>query len=196
MIHYFSNKYKTVANYFSSVLLFVLTYTGFVKNNTPVTQGSLTFTEQDNVIEVIETSETVDLDNLLKYLRHHFMFTDESFNSVIFATPLNVRFKCDKKTHRIVLKKLNCTKKDHVDIVKLPTILSVVISKVTDTESKDNDGVCITNTIVEYHGHTKNFYTHIPDAVYNFNEAIKDFSHLGNIVTIYDTTGDIKMIYL
>lgn len=196
----FGNIWKTTTNYLAAGFLLVLTYTGFTKSDKLITQGSLTLTEQDNTIQVIETSEIVDLDNLHKYLRHHFMFTEESFNSVIFDTPLKVRFRCNKKIHKIVLKQLNCTHKNHTDIKKHPTILSAVISKLnnvcSDITKGSEDDVCITDALAEYHGHTKNFYLHIPDTAYDFNDAIKEFNHLGNTVTIYDTTGNINIINL
>jgi len=131
---------------------------------------SLIVTDSD--IKIICADQNLDEQNLLNYLRHHILFTDDQFYVTYFDEPILVRFKYLNETYQICLKKLESTKDDHQDIICSPKYLSAIIKDPENTENTIN----ITEHFKEIHGHTKNFFKHIPDAVHDIPSILKDYN--------------------
>jgi len=139
---------------------------------------SLIVTEES--VQVLNLSKTVDSDNVSKYLRHHIMYTDDKFHEMdFFDGPLVVRFKYQNETYQICLKQLKSKNNEHTVVVRQPKYLSAVI-KVGDSEES------ITEKIVEFHGPSQNFFSHILDAVSDIEVILKD--HKGTLYT-FDMLG-------
>lgn len=149
------------------------------KNNNKVEVESLIVSNPEIIL--IETSEDVDSNNLLKYLRHNIMYTDDTFDITYFEKPIFVRFKYLNETYQICLTRLESTKDCHSDIIGTPKYLSAVI----------NDEVHITEKMRELHGHTKNFWSHIPDSISDFSVLFNPYK--GKLHT-FDMIGQNKII--
>jgi hypothetical protein len=143
------------------------------------------FDKEDNhQIEILETNKSIDEKNVQNYLNHHILYTDDKFHETHFTEePLIVKFKYNNQIYQISLNKLESKKEDHLPIVKQPKILSAVVKK-------DNDEYCVTEKISQFHGNTRNFFSHIPDVKNDFSIIIKDND--GKLY-IFDMMGNHKV---
>jgi hypothetical protein len=93
-----------------------------------------------------------------------------------FPEPVAITFKFMNESYTMCVDKFESTNKDHAEVVKQPGILSASIVE---------DDTDVTSKLREIHGHTKNYYMHIPDTV-------KDLSIIGREKTlhIYDMMGN------
>lgn len=155
--------------------------------------GSITTAESfiyvENKIEILESNKDIDLDNIIKYLKHHIMYTDDNFHKLYFIDePLIIRFKYQNEIYQMCLKQLECNNTDHSVIKKESKCLSAIV-KLNDD---DDDGICITDKFVEFHGPERNFFTHIPDCITDFSIILKDYK---GKLCIFDMMGN-QQIYL
>lgn len=117
--------------------------------------------EKNIDIEIIDLNKDTDRNNLTNYLKHHIMLTDDKFHPMyFFDEPLVVRFKYQNETYRICLKQLEAQNTDHSVSMNEPKYLSAIIEN-----DEGNEGLHITDLLVEYHGPDRNFFKHIPDTV-------------------------------
>lgn len=115
----------------------------------------------ENIIELLMISKDTDKQNLIAYLKHHIMYTNDKFHPMyFFDEPLVIRFKYRKETYKICLKQLESKNTDHSVIAKEPKILYGVLK----THSED-EGKQITDELNEFHGPERNFFKHIPDTI-------------------------------
>ena len=77
------------------------------------------------------------------------------------------------------LKQLKSKNHDHSVIKKEPKYLSAVVKNGENEE-------CVTNKLVEFHGPSRNFFIHIPDAVSDVRIILKN--HKGKLHT-FDMLG-------
>ncbi len=134
-------------------------------------------------IEIIDLTKETDRGNLVKYLKHHIMCTDDKFHPIyFFDEPLRVRFKYQNEVYQICLKQLESKNTDHSVIAKEPKILSAIVKLYEDDEGK-----CVTEQLVEFHGPDRNFFNHILDTVSDFSVLLKD--HKGELHT-FDMMGN------
>jgi hypothetical protein len=137
----------------------------------------------ENGIEIINLTKETDRVNLIKYLKHHIMYTDDKFHPMYFFDgPLIVRFKYQNETYQVCLKQLESKNTDHSVSIKEPKILSAVVKL-----NEDDEGKCVTEQLVEFHGPNRNFFSHIPDTVADFSMILKD--HRGELHT-FDMMGN------
>jgi hypothetical protein len=178
-----SRIYHKVCEKLLNLYIFLWSSLGYeIKTNKTV--DSFIITEDD--IEILDLTKEVDRDNLIKYLRHHIMYTDDVFHPMYFFDgPLVVRFKYQNETYQICLKQLESKNNEHSVVMKEPKYLSAVV-KNSDIE----EGICITEKIVELHGPTRNFFNHIPDSVSDFSVILRD--HKGKLHT-FDMMGNQKI---
>jgi hypothetical protein len=140
-------------------------------------------------IEIIDLTKETDRGNLIKYLKHHIMYTDDEFHPMyFFDEPLIVRFKYQNETYQVCLKQLESKNTDHSVSIKEPKILSAVVKL-----NEDDEGKCVTEQLVEFHGPNRNFFSHIPDTVSDFSVLLKD--HKGEIHT-FDMMGNKNILKL
>jgi len=134
--------------------------------------------ENINIIEITPPQESDE--NIYLYLRHHILHTQDVFEKTYFEQPVFVKFKYLNETYRICLSKLESSSDDHLEITKSPRLLWAAV------DQKD-----VTDKLREFHGPSRNFFNHIPD-------AITDISHIlapnkGKLHT-YDIMGKNKVI--
>ncbi len=139
---------------------------------------SIIVQDTDEII-ILETSDNnADKKNILLYLNNNIRNTDDVFDKEIFREPIKIRFIYKGKTYRICLTKLESSKIDHSEIQEESKIL---LASINDTD--------ITDIIKEYQGNTRNFYAHIPDAIYDLSYLI----NLEGKLHIYNTMGTYNM---
>ena len=79
-------------------------------------------------IEILSFNKETDKENLMKYLKHHIMYTDDKFHKMyFFDEPLIVRFKYQNEIYQICLKQLESKNTDHSVVMKEPKYLSAVV---------------------------------------------------------------------
>jgi len=142
--------------------------------------NSFIITDKD--VEILEINKNVDTENLLKYLKHHIMYTEDKFNKTYFDSPLIVKFKYQNEIYIIHLNKLECKNIDHSVIFKEPKFLSAVI--------KDED---ITKKLQELHGPSRNFFKHILDAVSDIHLLLSNYH---GKLQIFDMMGQEFIVVL
>ncbi len=139
-------------------------------------------TDEDISIVSINPSENIkSTENILNYLRHNILGLDCTFEKEEYKKPVAITFKYLNKNYKICLKSLSCNNKDHGVICETPKILSALIG--------END---VTDLIKEFHGTTRNFYVHIPDAVSDLFYLLGQEGELH----IYNTMGKYEMYNL
>jgi len=151
-----------------------------------------------NEIEIIEMSIDTDKDNLINYLKHHIMYTDDKFHPMyFFDNHLFVRFKYQNEIFQICLTQLESKNTDHSVIMKEPKFLSAVIKKDTNKNEPDPSQNCITEILVELHGPERNFFKHIPDTVCDLSVLLSLKKHTGLLYTFdmlgNDTIHELKL---
>ena len=146
--------------------------------------------DENSEITIIEVNRNVDQTNLTKYLKHHIMLSDDKFKIEHFDEPLIVRFKYQNETYQMCLKHLISKNIDHSVSASEPKYLSAVI-KHHDHE----EGVHITDLLVEFHGPKRNFFSHIPDVVSDISVLLKEHKNNGKLYT-FDMMGNQKIIEL
>ena len=170
---------KKIVNYI--VGLYFYMYNFFNNKSSEKKRESLIVTDTD--IKILETT-LEDSKNLLNYLRHHIMYTDDTFENIYFEDPIFVKFKYLNETYQICLKKLESTKDDHAEIIKNPPPLVATIRDPSDSDKVTHD---ITEKLRELHGSTKNFFKHIPDAEHELSDILKE--HSGKELHVFDAMG-------
>jgi len=156
--------------YESVIYLYVLFWTSLGYTLAPKKDVE-SFIITENGIEIIDLTKDVDRNNLLKYLRHHIMYTDDEFHPMYFLDePLIVRFKYQNEIFQVCLNQMESKNTDHSVSIKDPKILSAVVKL-----DENCQGKCITEKLVEFHGPDRNFFSHIPDTVSDFSVILKDY---------------------
>ncbi len=153
------------------------------------------FIVTENDIDIITLSkEEIDKENILNFLKHHIIYTDDKFYPMYFFNePLIIRFKYQNEVYKICLNKLENERKEHLQIIRGPKILSAFIKN-------GNDEEYITDEIIELHGPNRNFFSHIPDVESDISIILKKYK--GNLYTfdmmgkhvIYDLVDSSKII--
>jgi hypothetical protein len=155
------------------------------KNDT----SSFIFDEKNVNIKLYEVSKDIDTNNLIKYLRHHIMQTDDEFYPKHFEVPLFVKFGFQNEVYQICLSRIYSKKTDHSVSLKEPRILSAILKHHENDE--DDEGISITEQLVEFHGPDRNFFSHIPDAISDISILLA--SHGGKELHIFDMLGNKKI---
>jgi len=140
----------------------------------------------DSSIQIINTNIQLnenEIDNIRNYLHHHILYTDHTFHPTYFNNFLHVKFKYQNEMYQICLTKLESTKNEHLDVISTPKYLSAVIIS-------DEGEHCITDTIKEFHGHTKNFFKHIPDTIHDLSIILKDHKKYNSKLHTFDMMGN------
>lgn len=122
--------------------------------------------EEQEIIEVLETSHNVDVENVIKYLKNNILKTEDNFKESFFREPLVVKFRHLKSVYTIALNALKSTNKDHHTILSTPSFLSA-------QATIDNCEKCVTNEVNEIHGPDKNYFGHIPDTISEPGQLMK-----------------------
>lgn len=162
--------------------LYILFWTSLGYKIAPDKQVESFIVTEDG-IEILSFNKETDKENLIKYLKHHIMYTDDKFHKMyFFDEPLVVKFKYQNEIYQICLNQLESKNTDHSVVMKEPKYLSAVI-KLDD----EDEGICITEKFVEFHGPNRNFFKHIPDCVSDFSVIFKD--HKGKLHT-FDMMGN------
>lgn len=134
-------------------------------------------------IQILDLTKNMDKENIIKYLRHHIMYTDDEFYKMYFFDgPLIARFKYQNEIYQICLSQLESKNHEQSVVMKEPKYLSAVIKN-----DENDEGNCITSKFVELHGPNRNFFKHISDTVSDFSVILKD--HKGKLHT-FDMMGN------
>ena len=141
----------------------------------------------ENEIEIIDVNKNVNQTNLTNYLRHHIMITDDKFKTEHFDEPLIVRFKYQNEIYKIYLKHLISKNTDHSVSINGSRYLSAIIKK-----HDHEEGIHITELLVELHGPKRNFFSHIPDVISDISILLKEHG-CGKLYT-YDMMGNQKIL--
>ncbi len=159
----------------------------------PSNVESLIPEENIRIIEIIDDHDHgITEDELCRYLEHHIELEGpDNFDKKTFEHPVTVRFKYRNEIYSMVLKGMTSTKDDHKEIKKTPKCLSAII-RYTDSQGKTNES-CVTERIREFHGHSKNFFDHIPDVISDLDILLKGYK--GQLHT-YDMMGNTKVVEL
>jgi hypothetical protein len=166
------------------IYIYILIFLGYHKEEDHKPVESLIVINED--IEILDLTKETDKDNLRKYLKHHIMNTDDKFHPMYFFDgPLIVKFKYLNEMYQICLTQLESKNTDHSVIKKEPKYLSAIIKI-----NENDDGHCITEQFVEFHGPTRNFFNHIPDVISDFSIILKN--HKGKLHT-FDMMGNHKV---
>lgn len=180
MYNYFCQKFLNICIYIANILGYNIIH----KKNID------SFIIDNNDIEILHLSHDIDKENVFYYIRHHIMYTDDTFIPIhSLDEPLAVKFKYLNETYTIYLNKLISKNNEHSVIYKEPKILYAVMNSHTD-----NNEIHITDEIVELHGPTRNFYNHIPDIV-PFSKVLHSKYGNGKIITL-DMIGNQKEEYI
>ena len=128
-----------------------------------------------------------NIDNILRYLKHHIMITHDTFDKIDFEFPIKVTYTYIGGKYEIWLTRLKSHNSEQLDIIREPMFLSVSVDGVYDKD--------ITNRLNQLHGPTSNFYAHIPDAV-SINHVL--YSIIGNNkkITTFDMLGIENIIII
>lgn len=151
-----------------------------IKNNDDV---SSFYEKKNNYISIIEveTNNVIDYENLINYLNHHILLDNSVFYKQNFVRPIFVKFKYMGEIYKICLKKLESKNNQHKSIDKNPKILSAVLLK-------DENEIDITDTLKEFHGNDKNYFSHISDAISDLSYLLDSDGELH----VYDMIGNIN----
>jgi hypothetical protein len=152
----FYNSFYTITEIISKVLLY------FKYDNVNVVRETLIVDHSDMDIKIISVesvdhNNNYDYDNIQNYLRHHIVDPKHNFYKTHYNNPVFITFKYINKHYKICLKSMSSTHMDHYEIEETPRILYAIVKNHTETN--------VTDKIKEYHGNTKNFYSHIPDII-------------------------------
>jgi hypothetical protein len=161
----------------------------------PNIQASSFVVDENDELEIIEITakdgKEVDKENLTRYLKHHIMLSDDKFKKDHFDEPLIVRFKYQNEIYRICLKHLIAKNTDHSISVNDPKYLSAIVKQ---HDNDDDDGIHVTDVLVEYHGPDRNFFSHIPDVISDILILLKEHHNgAGNKLHTFDMMGNIKI---
>lgn len=143
----------------------------------------------EDCIRIIEISDDhnhgLSEEELCNYLEHHLDSDgpEPNFTKITFEHPVKIRFKHGNEIYSMCLKGMTSTRDDHKEIQTTPKYLSAVIRH-------GDDEICVTNRIREFHGHSKNFFDHIPDVISDLNVLLNDCE--GQLHT-YDMMGSSKV---
>ncbi len=183
MPHIFSKIYDKVCEKILTLYIFIISSFGYT-----ITQKkeAKSFIITEDGIEILDLTKEVDKDNLLKYLKHHIIHSDDKFHPMyFFDEPLIVRFKYQNEIYQVCLRQLESKNTDHSITIKEPKFLSAIVK----LDEKD-EGRCITEQLVEFHGPCRNFFSHIPDTISDFSVILKDIK--GELHT-FDMMGNQKI---
>jgi len=140
-----------------------------------------------SIISVNNYSTEINIasnENILNYLKHHILHTNDYFEFIIFTKPLFVRFSFRNQIYQICLKGLQSIKEDQTAIKTTPKYLSAIFNS-DENENEYN----VTEKILEFHGPTKNFFNHIPDAISDLTILMNfNLNHKGKLHT-FDMMG-------
>lgn len=160
--------------------------------------------DQLNNIEIIDCSGVVNSDNLVNdlvndlvnYLKHHILYSDTTFTEHQFDRILSVRFKYQNEIYTICLNGLHSKKTEQTNVVKEPRILSAIIEGEVRNEGEvksegevknEETNIDVTEEIVELHGPTRNFFKHIPDAIFDPAHILTKYN--GFRLRVFDMLG-------
>jgi hypothetical protein len=176
--------YTKICNSFIGIYVSLLIAIGY-ETKCGKSVDSLIVTKED--IEVLHLSKNADKDNIVNYLKHHIMYTNDKFHPMYFFDgPLIVKFKYQNEIYQICLIQLESKNTDHSVIMKEPKYLSAVIKKNKD----DEEGKCITEQFVEFHGPNRNFFKHISDTTSDFSVI---FQNHNGILHTFDMVGNEQL---
>ena len=135
-------------------------------------------------VKIVDVYPKIDnIENAYKYLKHHILYTDDTFDKIYFDNPIFIKFKYMNECYTICVQKFESTYTTHLNIIKEPKLLSAVVYDKNDNE------INITDKAREIHGHTRNFYEHIPDVItdrsiiFNFKGKLNTYDMMGNYKT-------------
>lgn len=139
------------------------------------------------IIEIIDKhNHNITEDELSNYLEHHLDEKPADFTKKEFKHPIIVRFKYQNEIYSMCLKSMKYTRNEHKEIKPTPKYLSAIIRH-------GDDEICVTQRIREFHGHSKNFFDHIPDVENDLKKLLEN--HKGDLYT-YDMMGNSNKIKL
>lgn len=181
-----SGIYDKICEKFTNFYIYLANLFGYeIVKKTDV--SSFIIDEKD--IEIIGVTKDTDRNNLVKYLKHHIMYTNDKFHPMYFFDgPLVVRFRYQNEIYRICLKQLESKHTDHSVSISEPMYLSAVVK-----QHNNDEGILITEQLVEFHGPGRNFFSHIPDSVSELTVLLSE--HKGLLYT-FDMLGNQKIYKL
>ena len=135
------------------------------------------------IINIETLGSEISEEDLTNYLEHHLNEAEPNFEKVEFDNPIYVRFKYLNEIYQMCLNGLQSTRDEHKPFKTTPKYLSAVIKH-------NGDEMCVTEKIREFHGHSRNFFDHIPDVVNDLNFLLKD--HQGELHT-FDMMGNVSV---
>lgn len=182
--------YNKICERFLTWCVYLANLFGYKMLSNNIKASSFVIDENIANIEIIEVNRSIDQNNLINYLKHHIMFTDDKFKIEHFHEPLIVRFKFQNEIYKIHLKHLISKNTDHSVSINDAKYLSAVI-KNHDHE----EGIYITDLLVELHGPERNFFSHIPDVISDLSVLLKEYKNNGKLYT-FDMLGNQKIIEL
>lgn len=144
-------------------------------------KGSIIINDTNDITILEISDDKVDRLNILRYLNNNIKHTNDAFYKEVFDSPIRVKFEYLGRIYRICLSKIETSNNEHTEIEEIPKILSATV--------EDTD---ITEIVREYHGHTKNFYKHIPDVIYDLSYILE----LDGDLHTYDTMGNYNVYVL
>ncbi len=179
--------YEKFCEKFLGAYVFFWTLLGYLSASKKETD-SFIVTKED--IEILEYSRETNKDNLVKYLKHHIMYTDDKFYPMYFFDDhLRIRFKYQNEVYQLCISQMECKNTDHSISIKSPKILSAVIKT-----HENDEGMCVTKQLVECHGPDRNFFSHMPDAVSDIPVLLKNHKGKKTELHTFDMMGN-KYVY-
>lgn len=140
--------------------------------------------ESENFIDIIEVfpdqSDHIK-NNIRKYLIHHIYDNTIKFENIDLDEKIEVFYNFNNNKYRIVIKKIQNTLENCLEIVKQPKILHVTSKEFDDTTN-------YTEIIKQYHGPHRNFFKHNSDICI---EKLKEYENI-NSLYVLDITGTSK----
>lgn len=147
--------------------------------------------EDVKILSVFTTSKSdtlskSDIDNIQKYIKNNIEYTDDVFEKCSYDSAIVINFKFKNESYSLYVDKMESTKDDHSDINHKPRFLAANVHK-------EEEKIDVTGKMKEIHGHSRNFYEHIPDALHK-DKVIKMHleDHLGenDNLRIFDSMGN------
>jgi hypothetical protein len=182
--------FEKLCEKFLNIYIYLAGFFGYEIGANNIQASSFVIDENNIDIEIIDSTKDTDQTNLTKYLKHHIMFTDDKFHPMyFFDEPLVVRFKYQNETYRICLKQLEAKNTDHSISINEPKYLSAIVK-----HHDDDEGIHVTDILVEFHGPDRNFFSHIPDTVSEIPMLLSD--HKGHKLHTFDMMGNQKIHHL